>query len=59
MSKKSDAMKRKAKAMAKKNLAKAKVKVRQIKARAKVELSRHMRAFKAAAKRYKLSLKQS
>ena len=59
MSKKSDAMKRKAKQMAKKNLAKAKVKVKQIKARAKVELSRHMRAFKAAAKRYKLSLKQS
>ena len=30
-----------------------------VKARAKVELSRHARAFKAAAKRYKMSLKQS
>ena len=59
MSRKSDAMKRKAKAMAKKNLAKAKVQIRKVKARAKVELGRHMRAFKAAAKRYKLSLKNS
>ena len=59
MSKRSDAMKRKAKKMAKKKLAQARVQLRRIQARAKVELARHTRAFKAAAKRYKLSLKNS
>jgi len=43
--------------MAKKNIAKAKVQIRKVKARAKVELGRHMRALKLAAKRYKLALK--
>jgi hypothetical protein len=52
-------MKRKAKKMAKKKLAQARVQLRRIQARAKVELARHTRAFKAAAKRYKLSLKNS
>jgi predicted NAD-dependent protein-ADP-ribosyltransferase YbiA (DUF1768 family) len=59
MSKKTDAMKRRAKQMAKKNLAKARVQVMRFKARAKVELSRHLRAFKLAAKRYRLALKNS
>ena len=55
MSKRSDAMKRKAK----KNLQKARVQLSKLKARAKVELARHTRAFKLAAKRYKLALKNS
>jgi F0F1-type ATP synthase membrane subunit b/b' len=55
MSKRSDAMKRKAK----KNLQKARVQLSKIKARAKVELARHTRAFKLAAKRYKGALKNS
>lgn len=59
MSKRSQAMKRKAKAMARKNLAKAKVQIRKAKARARVELSRHMRALKLAAKRYRTALKNS
>ena len=45
--------------MAKKNLAKARVKLARLKARAKVELARHARAFKLAAKRYKVALKNS
>jgi len=48
-------MKRKAK----KNLAKAKVKLAKFKARARVELSRHARAFKLAAKRYRVALKNA
>jgi hypothetical protein len=55
MSKKSDALKRKAQ----KNLKKAKVQLAKFQARARVELARHGRAFKLAAKRYKLALKQS
>ena len=55
MSKRSDAMKRKAK----KNLQKARVQLSKLKARAKVELARHTRAFKLAAKRYKVALKNS
>lgn len=55
MSKRSDAMKR----SAKRNYAKAKVKLGQLKASAKVQIKRHERAFKLAAKRYKLALKQS
>lgn len=55
MSQRSDAMKRKAK----QNLKKARVQLGRIKARAKVELARHSRAFKLAAKRYKLALKNS
>ena len=54
MSKRSDAMKRKAKQMAKKNLAKAKVQLVKFKARAKVELKRHARALKLAAQRYRV-----
>ena len=48
-------MKRKAK----KNLAKAKVQLARLRARARAELARHTRAFKLAAKRYKLALKNS
>ena len=55
MSKRSEAMKRKAK----KNLAKARVQLARFKARAKVELARHGRAFKLAAKRYKMALKNA
>jgi len=55
MSKRSDAMKRKAK----KNVQKARVQLSKLKARAKVELARHTRAFKLAAKRYKVALKNS
>ena len=55
MSQRSDAMKRKAR----KNLQKARVQLSKIKARAKVELARHTRAFKLAAKRYKAALKNS
>jgi F0F1-type ATP synthase membrane subunit b/b' len=55
MSKRSDAMKRKAR----KNLQKARVQLSKIRARAKVELARHTRAFKLAAKRYKAALKNS
>lgn len=55
MSKRSDAMKGKAK----KNLRKARVQLSRLKARAKVELARHTRAFKLAAKRYKVALKNS
>jgi hypothetical protein len=55
MSRKSDAMKRKAR----KNLQKARVQLSRLKARARVELARHTRAFKLAAKRYKVALKNS
>jgi hypothetical protein len=55
MSKRSDAMKRKAK----RNLKKARAQLGRIKARARVELARHSRAFRLAAKRYKLALKNS
>ena len=55
MSKKTEAMTRKAK----KNLAKARVQLARVKARAKVELARHLRAFKLAAKRYRVALKNS
>jgi hypothetical protein len=55
MSKKTDAMKRKAK----KNLAKAKVKLAKFKTQATVEIKRHARAFKLAAKRYKTALRTS
>ena len=55
MSKRSEAMKR----SAKKNLKKARVQLGKVKARAKVEMARHARAFKLAARRYKLALKQS
>jgi hypothetical protein len=55
MSKRSEALKRKAK----KNLAKARVQLSRFKARAKVELARHGRAFKLAAKRYKVALKNA
>ena len=59
MSTKSDARKRKAKLAAKKNLAKMKVKLARVKARARAELARHARAFKLAAKRYKVALRNS
>jgi hypothetical protein len=59
MSKRTDAMKRKAKQMAKKNLAKARVKLIRLKAQARVQLARHMRAFKLASKRYRTALKTS
>ena len=55
MSKRSEAMKRKAK----KNLAKANVQLKKFQARAKVELARHARAFKLAARRYRVALKNS
>jgi hypothetical protein len=55
MAKRSDATKRKAK----KNLKKAKVLISKFRARAKVELTRHGRALRVAAKRYKGALKQS
>ena len=55
MSKRSEAMKRKAK----KNLKKARVQLAKLKARARIELARHTRAFKLAAKRYKVALKNS
>ena len=55
MSKKSDAMKRKAK----KNLQKARVQLARLKAQARVELARHTRAFRLAAKRYKAALRNS
>ncbi len=55
MSKRSEAMKRKAK----KNLQKARAQLGKLKARAKVELARYTRAFKLAAKRYKVALKKS
>ena len=58
MSKKSDAMKRKAKAMAK-EARPGEGAATPIQARAKVELKRHQRAFMLAAKRYKLALKNS
>ena len=59
MSKRTDAMKRKAKQMAKRNLAKAKVQLNKVKVRARIELARHARAFKLAAKRYRVALKNS
>ena len=59
MSKRSDAMKRKAKRMAKKNLAKAKIQLMKFKGRAKAELKRHARALKLAAARYRVALKNS
>jgi len=55
MSKRTDAMKR----SAKKNLAKAKARLSSLQAKAKVEIKRHQRAFKLAAKRYKVALKQA
>lgn len=55
MSKRSAAMK----AKAKKNLKKARVQLQRLKARARVELARHTRAFKLAAKRYRVALKNS
>jgi len=55
MSKRSEMLKRKAK----KNLAKAKVRLSKLKARARVEISRHMRALKLATRRYKVALKNS
>jgi hypothetical protein len=59
MSKRSDAMKRKAKQVAKKNLAKARVQLARFRAGARRELARHGRAFKLAAKRYRVALKNS
>ncbi len=59
MSKRTDAMKRKAKQMAKRNLAKAKVKLNKFRVRAGIELARHARAFKLAAKRYRVALRNS
>jgi hypothetical protein len=53
MSKRSEAIKRKAKARMKK----ARAELTRLKARARVELARHTRAFKLAAKRYKAALK--
>jgi hypothetical protein len=55
MSKRTDAMKVKAK----RNLKKARVQLAKVKARARVELARHARAFKLAARRYKVALKNS
>ena len=55
MSKRSEAMKRKAKS----KLKKARVQLARFKARARVEMARHARAFKLAAKRYKVALKNS
>jgi hypothetical protein len=55
MSKRSEALKRKAK----RNLQKARVQLAKLKARARVELARHTRAFRLAAKRYKTALKKS
>ncbi len=55
MSKRSEAMKRKAK----KNLKKARVQLGRFKARARVELARHARAFRLAAKRYRVALRNS
>ena len=51
--------KRSDEAQGQENLAKAKVQLAKFKARAKVELSRHARAFKLAAKRYRVALKNS
>ena len=59
MSKRSDAMKRKAKQMAKRNLAKAKMQLNKIRVRARIELARHTRALKLAAKRYRVALRNS
>jgi hypothetical protein len=55
MSKRSEALKRKAK----RNLQKARAQLAKLKARARVELARHTRAFGLAAKRYKTALKKS
>jgi hypothetical protein len=55
MSKRSEALKRKAK----QNLKKARAQLSKFKARARVELARHARAFRLAAKRYKVALKNS
>ena len=54
MSKRSEAMKRKAKA----RLKKARVQLTRLKKRARIELARHTRAFNLAAKRYKAALKR-
>jgi exonuclease VII small subunit len=53
MSKRSEALKRKAKT----RLKQARVQLSRIKARARKELARHTRAFRLAAKRYKAALK--
>ena len=55
MSKRSAAMKVKAK----KNLKKARVQLSRFKARARAEMARHARAFRLAAKRYRVALKNS
>jgi hypothetical protein len=55
MSKRSQAMKRKAK----QNLKKARAQLTKLKKRARLELARHSRAFRLAAKRYKVALKNS
>ena len=55
MSKRTEALKRKAKM----NLKKARVQFGRIKARARRELARHARALRLAAARYKKALKKS
>ena len=61
MSRKSDSevIKRKAKQAAKKGVAKAKVQIGKLQASAKVGFAKHARAFKLAAKRYQVALKNS
>ena len=50
---------KKAKEKAKKNLKRARVQLARVKKQARIELSRHARAFKLAARRYKLALRQA
>ena len=45
--------------MAKKNLGKAKAQLKRFQVQGKLELARHMRALKLAAKRYRVALKKS
>jgi hypothetical protein len=55
MAKKTNAMKRKVKAQ--KNLAKAKLQFARIKKQARIQLVRHARALRLAARRYRVALK--
>jgi hypothetical protein len=55
MAKKNDAMKRRAKA--RKGLAMARKDLARFKKRTRMELARHARALKAAAKRYRMALR--
>ncbi len=55
MSRRSEGMNR----TANKNPKKARVQLKRFQARARVELARHARAFRLAAKRYRVALKNS